>query len=260
MQSSSSSSTSLLTSSSSPKNWESGFGKLSSSFGFSGSVPSLPKKSSKSPKPSSTSTTMSSQSSSSTSSRSSMSSVPSTSTSARSSVLPPPKDYEASFGHLSSSYGFGGSVPSLPPKSQKQPKRSVSPSSSPQPTVVRPSTGKDFETSFAQLSSSYGFGGSSVSSMSSRSFTSAVEVPKDGEQPVVAGSVGVSYNAIVAEGIVIRDAAVTRQVTASVNVVIEQDPDIPKPRPSPIHGFFDGRRVMSLNQVSIEGQVPAQST
>ncbi|KDR73952.1 hypothetical protein GALMADRAFT_250668 [Galerina marginata CBS 339.88] len=162
----SSSSTSLLNSSSShmptPKNWESAFGKLSSSYGFSGSVPSLPKKSSKSPKPSSTST--SSQSLSSTSSRSSMSSVPSTST--RSSVLPPPKDYESSFGHLSSSYGFGGTVPSLPPKTQKQPKRSVSPSQ--QPTVVRPSTGKDFGTPFAQLSSSYGFGGSSVSSMSSR--------------------------------------------------------------------------------------------
>ncbi|KDR73951.1 hypothetical protein GALMADRAFT_250667 [Galerina marginata CBS 339.88] len=91
------------------------------------------------------------------------------------------------------------------------------------------------------------------------SFISAVEVPKDGEQPVVAGSVGVSYNAIVAEGIVIRDAAITRQVTASVNVVIEQDPDVPKPPPSPIHGFFDGRRVMSLNQVSIEGPVPTQS-
>ncbi|KDR73950.1 hypothetical protein GALMADRAFT_250666 [Galerina marginata CBS 339.88] len=152
----SSSSTSLLNSSSShmptPKNWESSFGKLSSSYGFSGSVPSLPKKSSKSPKPSS------GNSQSSSSSRSSMSPVPSTSTSTRSSVVPSTKDYESSFGHLSSSYGFGSGVPSLPPRVQKQPKHS----SSSQPTVVRPTTGKDYESSFGQLSEMYGFGGPSV--------------------------------------------------------------------------------------------------
>jgi len=144
----SSSSTSLLNPSSShmstPRNWESSFGKLSSLYGFSGNVPSVPKKSSKYPK------------SSPQSSQSSMSSVPSTST--RSPVVHSPKDYESSFGQLSSSYGFGGGVPSLPPKVSKQPKQPKPSVSSSQPTVVRPSTGKDYESSFGQLSSVYGFG------------------------------------------------------------------------------------------------------
>lgn len=40
---------------------------------------------------------------------------------------------------------------------------------------------------------------------------------------------------------------------------IEQDPDIPKPQPSPIRGDFDGRRVISLNQVSTDTSVPVQT-
>ncbi|KDR73949.1 hypothetical protein GALMADRAFT_595444 [Galerina marginata CBS 339.88] len=90
-------------------------------------------------------------------------------------------------------------------------------------------------------------------------FTSAVEVPSDTTQAALAGSVGVSYNAVITEGIRVLGGPVTRQVTASVNVVIFQDPDVPKPPPSPIRGFFDGRRVLSLNQVSLVGPVPAQT-
>jgi len=137
----SSSSTSLLLSSSqhqsSSKNWESSFGKLSSSYGFSGMVPSLPKKSSKSPKPSTSPLTLS---------------VPSS----QSSGGQPQKDYQTSFGQLSSTYGFGGGVPSLPSTVSKSPKSSVSYS---RPTVVQPSQDKDYETSFGRLSSTYGFGG-----------------------------------------------------------------------------------------------------
>ncbi|PPQ76675.1 hypothetical protein CVT26_013967 [Gymnopilus dilepis] len=90
-------------------------------------------------------------------------------------------------------------------------------------------------------------------------FNDSVEVPKDTQSPVTAGSVGLFYNATIAEAIEVRDAPVTTQVTASVNVVIDQDPDVPKPAPSPIRGFFDGRRVMELNQVSTQGPTPAQN-
>ncbi|KAF8153942.1 hypothetical protein B0H34DRAFT_676825 [Crassisporium funariophilum] len=88
-------------------------------------------------------------------------------------------------------------------------------------------------------------------------FAGTVEVPTVADDHFTAGSVGVFYTAIIAEAIRIRDAAITSQVTASVNVVIAQDPAIPPPPPSPIHGFFDGRRVMALNQVSLQGPVPS---
>ncbi|PPQ83922.1 hypothetical protein CVT25_000667 [Psilocybe cyanescens] len=92
------------------------------------------------------------------------------------------------------------------------------------------------------------------------SFAGAVQAPADPDQPFDAGSVGVFYNASIFENIKIRDSAVTTQVTASVNVVIAQDPDVPKPAPSPIRGFFDGRRVMFLNQVSTQGPATSQTT
>ncbi|PPQ95407.1 hypothetical protein CVT26_008253 [Gymnopilus dilepis] len=146
-----SSSTSLLLPSShksTPKDWETSFGQLSSSYGFSGSVPSVPPKSKKSKSPS-------------------PSSVPSPfmqSVSSHPSVSPSTKDYEKSFGQLSSMYGFGGGVPSLPPKVPKQVKQSVPPSSS---TVFPPLSGKDYQTTFGQLSSTHGFG-TSVSPTSYR--------------------------------------------------------------------------------------------
>ncbi|KAF8904680.1 hypothetical protein CPB84DRAFT_1677137 [Gymnopilus junonius] len=90
-------------------------------------------------------------------------------------------------------------------------------------------------------------------------FSGAVEVPADSNNPITAGSVGVFYKASIVEGIRVLGAPVIRQVTASLNVVIAQDPDVPQPKPSPIHGFFDGRRVMSLNQVSIDGPAPIQN-
>ncbi|KAF4611224.1 hypothetical protein D9613_006602 [Agrocybe pediades] len=82
------------------------------------------------------------------------------------SLLPSSKHWESSFGQLSSSYGFAGAVPSLPPKSTKSPKvtstsvprtQSSTPSYN-QSSVVRPAS-KDYESAFGQLTSSYGFGG-----------------------------------------------------------------------------------------------------
>ncbi|CAA7262704.1 unnamed protein product [Cyclocybe aegerita] len=90
-------------------------------------------------------------------------------------------------------------------------------------------------------------------------FSANVEVPKDQDKPFDAGSVGVFYTAIISQAIRIRDVPVSSQVIASVNVVIEQDPSIPPPPPSPIHGFFDGRRVKALNQVIFQGPVTDQT-
>ncbi|KAF9477038.1 hypothetical protein BDN70DRAFT_881683 [Pholiota conissans] len=75
---------------------------------------------------------------------------------------PSPKNYEAAFGRLSSLYGFGGGIPSLPRKSKKS--TSSSPKTSKrQLQMTRPSQSarpqKDYEAAFAQLSSNYGFGG-----------------------------------------------------------------------------------------------------
>ncbi|KAJ3512054.1 hypothetical protein NLJ89_g3747 [Agrocybe chaxingu] len=90
-------------------------------------------------------------------------------------------------------------------------------------------------------------------------FRASVEVSKNQDKPFDTGSVGVFYTAIISQAIRIRDAPVNSQVTASVNVVIEQDPSIPPPPPSHIHGFFDGRRVKALNQVIIQGPVTDQT-
>ena len=147
-QSSSSSSTSASTSQSSSKNWESSFGKLSSSFGFGGSAPSLP------------------------SSNNSKTKVPKQHQPAYQAQVQSPapgqKNYEAAFGNLSSSYGFGGGpvpAPSVPrsEKKTKAPKPSPTyivhlPQSQSQ-SAPQPHPTKNYEESFAQLQSSYGFGG-----------------------------------------------------------------------------------------------------
>ena len=88
---------------------------------------------------------------------------PSTSTTSLLSVFQrksAPKNYESAFGQLSSSYGFGGAVPSLPPKSSKPSKKSLPKSTTSPVPPPRPQPAKDYEAAFAQLSSSYGFGGS----------------------------------------------------------------------------------------------------
>ncbi|KAF8174921.1 hypothetical protein BJ912DRAFT_989212 [Pholiota molesta] len=92
------------------KDYESAFAHLSSQYGFGGSVPSLPRKSTKSTKPSSESQTTKSPVTTTQSTSSSSSSAASASYSSR---TQPEKDYQAAFGQLSSSYGFGGgfSVP-----------------------------------------------------------------------------------------------------------------------------------------------------
>lgn len=148
----SSSSTSSLLSShqpqSSSKNWESTFGKLSSSYGFSGSVPSLPQKTSRSTKP-----TKSPRSTSPLRSSSCTSTSQSTSH----------KDYERTFGLLSSNYGFGFSgsttYPCPPSKPQINVPKSKTPSVSPGSQSPGMQSQKDYEMSLGDLMVSNGFGG-----------------------------------------------------------------------------------------------------
>ncbi|KIM37893.1 hypothetical protein M413DRAFT_448160 [Hebeloma cylindrosporum] len=98
-----------------------------------------------------------------------MNSSPSTSTT---SLLPSfqrksaPKNWESAFGQLSSSYGFGGAVPSLPAKASK-PSKSLPKSATSPPVPPQSQPVKDYEAAFAQLSSSYGFG-APVPSLSSK--------------------------------------------------------------------------------------------
>ncbi|KAJ3904119.1 hypothetical protein F5879DRAFT_922522 [Lentinula edodes] len=64
------------------------------------------------------------------------------------------------------------------------------------------------------------------------------------------GEAGIFYTAIIAEGIVIRDAPVERRLTSSINISVKNDPTIHKPATLPgIRGFFDPRRAFKINQV-----------
>jgi len=87
-------------------------------------------------------------------------------------------------------------------------------------------------------------------------FDGVVEVSTDKEQPVEAGLVGLFYVATTDLKEKVFGASAQTQVTSSINVIIEQDTTLPKPPVSPIRGFFDGRRVASLNQVFIDKAVP----
>ncbi|KAK6977044.1 hypothetical protein R3P38DRAFT_3126281 [Favolaschia claudopus] len=84
-------------------------------------------------------------------------------------------------------------------------------------------------------------------------FTGAVEVPSSEPESVGGGVVGLFYTALIAEGIVIRDAPVGRKITSSLNLIIEEDKSLQPPHlPHGVHGFFDGRRVSALNQIIFE--------
>ncbi|KAF9002974.1 hypothetical protein BDQ17DRAFT_1356400 [Cyathus striatus] len=73
------------------------------------------------------------------------------------------KDYQAAFGALSSSYGFGGGVPILP--SRKPTKPQTTPQSSKWSSAS--SSTKDYSAAFGSFASSYGFAGG-VPSLPSR--------------------------------------------------------------------------------------------
>jgi hypothetical protein len=71
-----------------------------------------------------------------------------------------PKNYEAAFANLVSSFGFGGGVPITSQKVAKMPKSHQTPVTSPATHVTRSHTApKNYEAAFGSLSSSYGFGG-----------------------------------------------------------------------------------------------------
>ncbi|KAF7317854.1 hypothetical protein MKEN_00873300 [Mycena kentingensis (nom. inval.)] len=86
-------------------------------------------------------------------------------TSSTTALVSPPKDYADAFASLQSTYGFGGATPSPVAKKTKaatsvttrnSPKPTPSPS---QPSTESKATSKDYQAAFADLQSTYGFGG-----------------------------------------------------------------------------------------------------
>ncbi|EGN91735.1 hypothetical protein SERLA73DRAFT_148247 [Serpula lacrymans var. lacrymans S7.3] len=80
----------------------------------------------------------------------------------------PPKDFQSAFEQLQSTYGVNGHTPTpISTSAQKWPKwLQRRPSAKPSPSQLKPlpvtdpsSPSKNYEGAFAQLSSSYGFGG-----------------------------------------------------------------------------------------------------
>ncbi|KAI0042597.1 hypothetical protein FA95DRAFT_1682445 [Auriscalpium vulgare] len=76
-----------------------------------------------------------------------------------------PRDYEAAFGNLSSSYGFGAPLPSPASSSLPSRKHSRKSTSLPAPPPPTPSPSytpphRDYQAAFGDLSAAYGYGGS----------------------------------------------------------------------------------------------------
>ncbi|KAJ6561113.1 hypothetical protein DFH09DRAFT_503359 [Mycena vulgaris] len=69
----------------------------------------------------------------------------------------PPKDFQAAFARLQSTYGFSASAPSPVQKSAAPPSAPRSTAAVASPTAPK---SKDFEAAFADLQSTYGFSGS----------------------------------------------------------------------------------------------------
>ncbi|KAF7979918.1 hypothetical protein HWV62_40324 [Athelia sp. TMB] len=74
------------------------------------------------------------------------------------------KDYNTAFGALASTFGTSGATP-RPPRDSPSPSSSSTPLASAPPAPAPPSSPaprKDFEAAFANLSQSYGYGGSTA--------------------------------------------------------------------------------------------------
>lgn len=90
----------------------------------------------------------------------------------------------------------------------------------------------------------------------SMKFLGTVEVPVDNANPVLAGTVGTFFDAGIDEKLNIFGAPESHTVTSSLNVVIVQDQHIHPPTLYGNGGSFDPRRVMILDQVTIDTQDP----
>ncbi|KAJ7146346.1 hypothetical protein C8R44DRAFT_845534 [Mycena epipterygia] len=88
-------------------------------------------------------------------SSSTVSLVSTTTVSSRAPLTGQPKDFQAAFASLQSTYGFGGSAPTPLPKSTASRSESAPPSSR-----ASSKAPKDFQAAFADLQSTYGFSGS----------------------------------------------------------------------------------------------------
>ncbi|KAL4245432.1 hypothetical protein ABKN59_009464 [Abortiporus biennis] len=86
------------------------------------------------------------------------------------------------------------------------------------------------------------------------SYAGAVEVPADPQSPVLAGTVGLFFNATVSEKILLLGAPQSSTINSCMNIVVSQDPTIEKPHLPGRGGFFDARRVSILNQVNVDNQ------
>ncbi|KAF9476909.1 hypothetical protein BDN70DRAFT_896969 [Pholiota conissans] len=87
-------------------------------------------------------------------------------------------------------------------------------------------------------------------------FDNIVVSPATAGDLTTAGSVGVFYTAEIVQKLRVLGGNASSKVTGSLNVTVGPDPTIPKPPSSPIHGFFDPRRVLALNEVRIAVQNP----
>ncbi|KAJ7272633.1 hypothetical protein B0H12DRAFT_1228648 [Mycena haematopus] len=72
-----------------------------------------------------------------------------------------PKDFQAAFASLQSTYGFNGSAPN--PVQKKKTSSSPSRPAVSSESSRAPSAKKDFQSAFADLQSTYGFGGAAPS-------------------------------------------------------------------------------------------------
>ncbi|KAJ7132272.1 hypothetical protein C8R44DRAFT_46743 [Mycena epipterygia] len=73
-----------------------------------------------------------------------------------------PKDFQAAFARLQSTYGFSGSAPSPAPKTVTASHPTTSLAS---PATPPPKASKDFQAAFADLQSTYGFAGAAPSAI-----------------------------------------------------------------------------------------------
>jgi len=87
-------------------------------------------------------------------------------------------------------------------------------------------------------------------------FVGTVEVPTDPTQPVLAGSVGLFFNATIDEKFLVLGAPESSTINSSLNIVVIQDKTIPPPNLPGRGGFFDPRRVSVLDQVNVDKPNP----
>ncbi|CAL1697450.1 unnamed protein product [Somion occarium] len=83
-------------------------------------------------------------------------------------------------------------------------------------------------------------------------FIGTVEVPDSEDQRVIAGKVGTFFQATIDERFLVLGAPETSTVTSSLNLSIAPDKTLEPPHLPGRGGAFDPRRVMHLDQVTLD--------